>query len=99
MHVGLRTRRLIRRGIASHIAESWSTSQLKRPEGRLQRLLRLPQKLKLSIFDESKVVGGPSTTSPLLPTVRFPSLPASKLSPSLPVIVPDARLAAAYAAR
>src|ERR1700744_1454531 len=57
------------------------------------------QKLKLSILLSSNVVGGPSLTSPSLPTVRLPSLPASNESPSLPVIVPDARLAAAYAAR
>jgi hypothetical protein len=46
----------------------------------------------------SNVVGGPRMTSPLLPMVRLPSLPASNDSPSLPVIVPEARFAAASAA-
>ncbi len=43
--------------------------------------------------------GGPSRTVLSAPTVKLPSLPAVKDCPALFVIVLDAKLTAAYAAR
>src|SRR5262245_34818444 len=48
------------------------------------------QKSNLSMLLASNTVGGPRTISPSLPMVYLPSLPAVNVSPSAPVIWPEA---------
>ena len=51
------------------------------------------------MFALLKTYGFPSSTVAFAPTLYFPSLPAVKVWPVLPVIFPEATLTAAYAAR
>src|SRR6185369_1305043 len=69
------------------------------PTGGRSAPTRPDQKLNWSMLPELNVNGFPSSTVASLPTVNSPSLPALNLSPSLPVMMPEARAAPAYAAR
>ena len=53
------------------------------------------QKAKSPTFCGVTIFAGPRTTSPFAPMVNLPRRPASKLSPSLPVILPWAKAWAA----
>src|SRR4051794_14851957 len=71
------------------------------PGGTCFRVVRsvVRQKLKFPILLLSKTNGSPNRTVAPAPTLNSPSLPALKVSPSLPVIVPSAKALPAYAAR